>query len=159
MKLYKKLDDGSFEEATLVKAFETQKDLDDFMKTRVDQEHKKFADYDEIKTSLEDANKKLTDFESEKTSLEEQLQAKAKEVETATLNATRVEVRSEFGLSKDLDKLLTGDTEEEIREKAELLKKSGSGGVVVTKDENGGGGAAESASKELANGLFGSKDE
>lgn len=164
MKLYKQNEDGSYVEVNMVKAFETQKDLDDFMKDRVERAETKvkeqFADYDTIKTTLEDVNKKLTGFESEKKSLEEQLQEKSKAVEAEKLNTVRVEVRNEFGLAKDLDKFLVGETEEEIKANAEILKKSGgAGGVTITKDDKNGEGAKESASKTLANGLLGSGKE
>jgi hypothetical protein len=163
MKLYKQNEDGSYEEAKVIRAFQTQEDLDTFMKDRVSRAEEKavekYADYDTVKSSLEDANKKLGEFETTKKSLEEQLQEKSKEVEKATLNTTRVEVRNEFGLSKDLDKFLVGDTEEDIRSNAEILKKNGgAAGVTFNKDDPSGGGAKESASKTLANGLFGSKE-
>lgn len=161
MKLYKQNEDGSYEEVNLVKSFETQKDLDDFMKDRVERAENKvkeqFSDYDTIKTNYEDANKKLGDFETTKKSLEEQIEEANKAVAAEKLNTVRVEVRNEFGLKKELDKFLVGDTEEDIRSNAELLKKSGgAGGVVIKKDENNGDGAKESPSKELANGLFNS---
>ena len=159
MKLYKQNEDGSFVEAEVVRAFKTQEELDGFMKDRIERAETKvkeqFSDYDTLKSTVEDVNKKLTDFESEKKSLEEQLQEKSKAVEAAKLNTVRVEVRNEFGLSKDLDEFLTGETEEEIKAKAEKLKSKGGagGGVVINKDENGGE-AVESESKKLANGLF-----
>lgn len=157
MKLYKQNDDGSYEEVEPHRVYMTQenfqKDLDNHVKDRISKVESKFADYDSLKTNLDDANKKLTDFESEKKSLEEQLQEKSKEVEKATLNTTRVEVRNEFGLAKDLDKFLVGDTEEDIRANAEILKKNGgAAGITIDKDDKGG--AKESASKTLANGLF-----
>lgn len=160
MKLYKQNDDGSFVEATVVRAFETQEELDGFMKDRVERERKKvseqFADYDTLKSTVEDVNKKLTGFESEKKSLEEQLQEKSKAVEAEKLNTVRVEVRNEFGLTKDHDRFLLGETEDEIKANAEILKKTGGAGVTITKDENNGEGAKESESRKLANGLFSS---
>lgn len=163
MKLYKQLEDGSYEEVNVVKSFETQEDLDKFMKERVERAETKvkeqFSDYDTIKTSLDDANKKLGDFETTKKSLEEQIAEKSKAVEAEKLNTVRVEVRNEFGLKKDLDKFLVGDTEEDIRSNAEILKKNGgAGGVTFNKDDKNPEGAKESASKELANGLFGTKE-
>lgn len=159
MKLYKQNEDGSFVEAEVVRAFKTQEELDGFMKDRIERAETKvkeqFADYDTLKSTVEDVNKKLTDFQSEKKSLEEQLQEKSKAVEAEKLNTVRVEVRNEFGLSKDFDEFLVGETEDEIKAKAEKLKKNGgTGGVTITKDENNGEGAKESESRKLANGLF-----
>lgn len=164
MKLYKQNDDGSYEEVEPHRVYMTQenfqKDLDNHVKDRITKVESKFADYDSIKTSLEDANKKVSTFETEKKTLEEQLQEKSKEIDAEKLNTTRVEVRTEFGLKKDLDKFLVGDNEEEIRKNAEILKKNGGAeGVTITKGNNGGEGAAESPSKELANGLFGTAKE
>ena len=163
MKLYKQNEVGSYEEASLVKSFETQEQLDDFMKDRLEREStkvaEKFADYDTIKTSLEDANKKLGDFESTKKSLEEQLQEKSKEVEKSKLDIARVEVRNEFGLAKDLDKFLVGDTEDDIRANAEILKKNGSTGAGVNITKKNDGGPKEDPSKVAANNLFGSGKE
>jgi hypothetical protein len=155
-KYFKKNDDGTEVE---VEAFE-QVEVDTILKNRLDRETKKFADETTtIKTQLEDANKKVSDFNTEKKTLEEQLQSKDKEVTAAKLGAARVEIRTEFGIPKDLDKFLIGDTEEDIRANAEILKKNGSaGGVIIKKKDDGE--AEESASKELAKGLFGSaKDE
>lgn len=164
MKLYKQTDDGKYEEVEVFRAFKDQAEFDESVKERVERERKKvsdqFADYDTIKTTLEDVNKKVSTFETEKKTLEEQLQEKSKEVEKANLSVARVEVRNEFGLPKDLDKFLVGDTEEDIRANAEILKKNGgAGGVTITKDNDNGDGAKESASKKLANGLFSSSKE
>ena len=103
-------------------------------------------------------NEKLKAQETEKKSLEEQLQSKDGEIAKANLNAARVDIRHEFGISKDLEKFLVGDTEEDIRSNAELLKKSGSGAAIEIqkKTENG---PAESATKTAATQLFGPKSE
>ena len=64
--------------------------------------------------------------------------------------------RTEFQIVNvgQLDKLAAGEVN------AEILKKSGgAGGVTITKDDKNGEGAKESASKTLANGLFGSGKE
>lgn len=164
MKLYKQNDDGSYEEVEPHRVYMTQenfqKDLDNHVKDRISKVESKYADYDSIKTSLDDANKKLGDFDSTKKSLEEQLAEKAKEVDAEKLNTVRVEVRNEFGLKKDLDKFLVGDTEDDIRSNAEILKKNGgAGGVTFNKDDKNPEGAKESASKTLANGLFGNAKE
>lgn len=160
MNLYKKKEDGSYEEVSIVKSFETQEDLDNFMKERVERAEKKvkeqFSDYDTLKSGLDEANKKLGEFDSTKKSLEEQLAEKAKEVESEKLNSVRAEVRTEYGLSKEFDRFLTGDTPEDIKSAAEILKKNGTGASFAFQKENEEGEAAESPSKELANGLFGS---
>lgn len=158
MSYYKKNESGEYEEVKPARVFETQVELDDFMKERVHQVEKKFADYDGVKQQLADANKRASDLETGKKTLEEQLQEKSKEVEKEKLNTARVGIRHSFGLSEDMDKFLIGDTEDEIRANAELLKKGGSGaGVKIDKKTETP--PAESPSKKLAGSLFGPKGE
>lgn len=155
-KFFKKLDDGNYEE---VEAF-SQVEVDGIFKGRLERETKKVTDeLEDVKSKLTEANKSVETVTGEKKTLEEQLQAKAKEVETEKLNATRVGIKHEFGIADDLEKFLIGDNEEDIRANAELLKKGGaSAGVTITK-KNNDDGPKESPSKKLAGSLFRSGDE
>lgn len=155
-KFFKKLEDGTFEET---EAF-SQIEVDGIFKGRLDRETKKFADEAvELKEKLAEVNKSVETAQAEKKTLEESLQSKDKEIEAAKLDVTRIGIKHEFGLSDDLQKFLIGDTEEDIRKNAELLKKGGAAaGVHIDKDNNDKG-PAESASKKLAGNLFGSKGE
>lgn len=157
-KFYKKLDDGNFEEVELLRAFETQEQFDGAVKERLDREREKFADYDEVKTQLSGVNEKVKELETAKTTLEEKLQSKDKEVATAKLDVSRIKIRTEFGLSEDLDEFLSGDTEDDIRAKAEKLKeKAGAGGGVNIQKKNNQP-PKESPSKKVATELFGPKE-
>jgi hypothetical protein len=155
MKLFKKLEDGSFEEVTVAKVFETQDEMDQFVTSTKDQiKRSQFGDYDELKSKVSTLNETVTTLTSEKQTVEEQLQAKAEEFKKKDLEVARVKIKFENGLPDELDKFLIGDTEDEIRSNAELLKKGGAAaGVTITKnnDENG---PKESPSKKLANNLF-----
>jgi len=82
----------------------------------------KYGDYEEIKAKLaeiEDANKSELEKALEKTAAAE---AKVAAYEKAAQAATwRAEVRKEKGLPESSDALLTGETLEEIRQKADAL--------------------------------------
>jgi len=160
MKLFKKLDDGTFEEATVAKVFETQDEMDAFIADKASQiKRSQFGDYDDLKSKVEDLNKTVTTLTTEKQTVEEQLQAKAKEIEAEKLNTVRVKIKHENGLPDELDKFLIGDTEDDIRANAELLKKGGAAaGVTITKN-NDDDGPKESPSKKLAGNLFNSAGE
>jgi len=155
MKLFKKLDDGSFEEVTVAKVFETQDEMDTFIADKTSQiKRSQFGDYDDLKTKVSDLNKTVETLNSEKKTVEEQLQAKADEIAAEKLNTVRVKIKHENGLPDELDKFLIGDTEDDIRANAELLKKGGAAaGVTITKN-NDDDGPKESASKKLAGNLF-----
>jgi len=159
MQYFKKNDSGEYEEVKPAKVFETQDEMNEFVKEKTDQiKRNQFGDYDDIKAQLADANKKVTEVETSKKTLDEQLKSKDNEVQSATLKAARVTIRHEFGLKEDLDKFLIGETEEEIRANAELLKKNGgTGGVTIKKDTEKD--PKESPSKSLAQGIFGPADE
>lgn len=163
MKFYKKNDSGEFEEAQVTRVFESQSDLDNFMKERVDRATEKaiepFAGFEEIKSQLDTANKRATDLATEKSTLEETLKSKDKEVGSAKLDVSRVKIQNEFGLSDDLGKFLTGDDEAAIRANAEILKKNGGNGGSINfeKDKGDGSGPTESPNKAHVTNLFGSK--
>lgn len=161
MKLFKKLDDGSYEEVNVAKVFETQDEMDQFVADKTTQiKRAQFGDYDDLKSKVEDLNKTVTTLTTEKKTVEEQLQEKSKEVESSKLDAVRVKIKFENGLPDELDKFLIGDDEATIRENAELLKKGGAAaGVTITKNTDDKNGPAESASKKLAGNLFGPSGE
>lgn len=154
-KFFKKNEDGTYTEVT---AYE-QPEVDSIFKDRLARETAKFSNYDELQTKLTDLNKTVETLQGEKKTVEEQLQEKSKEIETSKLDVVRVKIKHENGIPDDLDKFLIGDTEEDIRANAELLKKGGaSAGVTITKNNNEDG-PKESASKSLAGSLFGPTGE
>lgn len=160
MKLFKKLEDGTFEEVTVAKVFETQDEMDSFITDKTAQiKRSQFGDYDELKSTVSTLNETVANLTNEKKTVEEQLQSKDEEIKKSVLDVARVKIKFENGLPDELDKFLIGDTEEDIRTNAELLKKGGAAaGVTITKnnDENG---PKESPSKKLANNLFNQSGE
>jgi hypothetical protein len=160
MKLFKKLDDGSYEEVNVAKVFETQDEMDQFVADKTTQiKRAQFGDYDDLKSKVSTLNETVTTLANEKKTVEEQLQSKDEEIKKKELDVARVTIKFKNGLPDELDKFLIGDTEDEIRANAELLKKGGAAaGVTITKnnDENG---PKESPSKKLAGNLFNQSGE
>ena len=160
MQLYKKLDDGTFEEVKPAKVFETQDQMNEFIQEKTDQiKRNQFGDYDELKSKLTEANKSVETLTGDKKTLEEQLKSKDGEISKEKLNAARIGIRHEFGLSEDLDKFLIGENEDEIRANAEVLKKNGGTGGVTIKKKSDNEDPKESPSSALARGVFGASDE
>lgn len=142
----------------------TQEQIDDlvgstdWLTKRLERERNKFSDYDDLKAKadsvetvksefekkLEEANKKATDLETE--------------VSKTKLEVNRVKIVSEFKLPDDLAEFVTGDTEDELRTRAEKLAKgvkpSGINIDKTDKPDKKTTGSAEIASK-----LFGKKSD
>lgn len=77
-------------------------------------ERKKFEGFDEIKT-------KATELETKLTEANTKIEDLTKTVGAKDLEVKKVKVVSEFKLSDDLAEFVTGDTEEEMRKRAEKL--------------------------------------
>ncbi len=135
----------------------TQADVDKVVETRLERQKKQYADYDTLKekagkvdTVAKEWQEKLEAAGKEKSELEKQLSG-------AKLETEKVKVIHEFKLPEDASEFLTGDTAEEIRERAEKLSKlPGGGKVVIKKDPKPGEKSTDSA--QLAKKLFGSKE-
>lgn len=144
---YKKVDD----------ALHTQADMDKVVESRLERERKKFADYDTLKetagkveTIKSEYEDKLKAAGTEKSELEGKLKS-------AQLETDKVKIIHEFKLPDDAAEFLTGETADEIRERAEKLSKlPGSGKVVIKKDPKPG--EKDTDSKKIAKSLFGSKE-
>jgi hypothetical protein len=138
----------------------TQSEVDDVVTSRLDRQKKQFADYDDLKekagkvdTITKELEGKVKKVGEEKADLEKQLGA-------AKLETSKVKIVSEFKLSDELAEFVTGDTEDDMRAKAEKLAKgvTGGGKVKVDKKEKpGGDGKADS--KKLASQLFSPKSD
>ena len=150
---YKKVDD------TLL----PQSEVDKVVETRLERQKKsltaQFADYDTLKekagkvdTIAKEWETKLKEAGDKATTLEGEL-GKAK------LETEKVKVIHEFKLSDELSEFVTGDTADELRERAEKLSKGIgiSGGKVVIK-KGGKPGEKATDSKKIAKSLFGAKE-
>lgn len=137
----------------------TQSEVDDIVTKRLDRERSKYSDYDDLKkkagtvdTLTKEHEEKLKKAGDEKADLEGKLKK-------ANLETDKVKIVGEFKLSDDLAEFVTGDTQDEMRKKAEKLSK----GVKPEKveiDKNPKPEDAKNAgSKAIAGKLFGKSDE
>lgn len=137
----------------------TQADVDKVVESRLERERKKFADYDTLKETAGKVDSIKSEYETklgEKDTTIGELQGKLK---SANLETDKVKIVSEFKLSDKLAKFVTGETADEMRERAqELVDGIGtSGGKVVIK-KDGKPGEQQTDSKKIAKSLFGSKE-
>ena len=139
----------------------TQADVDKVVESRLERERKKFADYDDHKEKAGKVDTINKDWETklgEKDTVIGDLQGKLKTSELAT---DKVKLVHEFKLSDELAEFVTGDTAEEMRERAEKLSKgigTSGGKVVINKDGKPKGGGDTDSSK-IAKSLFGKKSD
>lgn len=149
---YKKNENGEFVEADL-----SQEDINQAVKERVDRVNRKYADYDDLKKQIETFSAKQAEDEeringllSDKANLEDELKA-------SKLETDKVRIVSEFKLNKDLAEFVTGNTVEEMRERAEKLahnvKDNAVDVVKVKKPE-----PKQTADATVAESLFGPKE-
>lgn len=149
---YKKNENGEFVEADL-----SQEDINQAVKERVDRVNRKYADYDDLKKQIETFSAKQAEDEeringllSDKANLEDELKA-------SKLETDKVRIVSEFKLNKDLAEFVTGNTVEEMRERAEKLAhnvKDNSVDVVKVKKPE----PKQTADATVAESLFGPKE-
>lgn len=134
----------------------TQADVDKVVETRLERQKKQFADYDDLKEKagkVETISKEFEGKLKEKDTALGELEGKLK---SATLETDKVKIIHEFKLSDELAEFVTGDTADEMRQRAEKLSKGiTSGGPPIKKDPKPG--EKTSDSKVLAGKLFGSK--
>lgn len=146
---YKKVDD------TLL----TQTDVDKVVETRLERQKKQFADYDTLKEKAAKVDTINKDWETKLKEAGDKNTALEGELGKAKLETEKVKVIHEFKLSDELSEFVTGDTADELRERAEKLSKGigvSGGKVVIKKDPKPGENATDS--KKIAKSLFGAKD-
>lgn len=132
----------------------SQGEVDKVVETRLERQKKQFADYDDLKEKAGKVDTITKEFEGklgEKDTAIGELQGKLK---AATLETDKVKIVNEFKLSDKLAKFVTGETADEMRERAQELSEGITGGkVVIKKDEKPKG--KETDSKKIAKSLFG----
>lgn len=135
----------------------TQADVDKVVETRLERQKKQYADYDTLKEKASKVDTIAKEFEDKLKEKDTTIGTLSSEVKSAKLETDKVKIIHEFKLPDDAAEFLTGETADEIRERAEKLSKlPGSGKVVIKKDPKPG--EKETDSKKLAKSLFGSKD-
>lgn len=131
-----------------------QTDLDGVVEKRLERERSKFKDYDELKEKAGSVDKVKSEYETKLKEKDTAISSLTGDLGKAKLETDKVKIVSEFKLSDELAEFVTGETADEMRERAEKLSKAGVGGkVVIKKDPKPGEKTTDS--KKLAKTLFG----
>lgn len=133
----------------------TQEEIDtNIMPKRLERERAKFSDYDTLKEKAGKVDTITKEFEGklkEKDTLVSTLNA---DLGKAKLETSKVKITHEFKLSDELAEFVTGDTEDDMRAKAEKLAKGVTGGSIkIDKDKKPNDQTTDSA--KIAKSLLG----
>ena len=114
----------------------TQADVDSVVEKRLERERSKFADYESLKEKagkVDTITKEFEDKLKEKDTLVSTLNA---DLGKAKLETDKVKITHEFKLSDELAEFVTGETADEMRQRAEKLSKGiGTSGFKIDKDK------------------------
>lgn len=149
-KLFTKNDDGELEE---VDAF-LQPEVDNIVKSRLDREREKYADYDDIKAKAGQTETIKSEYETkltEATTAAEDLKAK---LAKANLETEKVKIVTKLKLPEELHEFVTGSDADEMLKRAEKLAKGVKPGKVDIDKHEKPGDAGKSDSKKMAGKLF-----
>jgi hypothetical protein len=135
----------------------TQADVDKVVETRLERQKKQYADYDTLKEKAGKVDTIAKEFEDKLKEKDTTIGTLSSEVKTAKLETDKVKIIHEFKLSDELSEFVTGETADEMRERAEKLSKGLPGGKVVIK-KDGKPEGKETDSKKIAKSLFGAKE-
>lgn len=107
------------------KPITTQEELDAVIRSRLERERNKFADYDTLKTSNADLQKALDKARADAQTAAQASAQKIAELEKQNKDyataAVKTRIAAEFGIPDDIKDRLCGDTEEDIKKDAERL--------------------------------------
>lgn len=146
---YKKVDD------TLL----PQSEVDKVVETRLERQKKQYADYDVLKEKAGKVDTITSEFETKLKEAGEKHTELEKQLGSAKLETDKVKIISEFKLSDDLAEFVTGNTVDELRERAEKLSKGiGTSGGKIVIDKKPKPGEKATDSKKIAKSLFGTKE-
>lgn len=132
----------------------TQADVDSVVEKRLERERSKFKDYDELKEKAGKVDTITAEFTDKLKAKDTEIETVKGELGKAKLETDKVKIINEFKLSDDLHEFVTGDTADEMRERAEKLAKGISGGKIVI-DKKQKPDEKTSDSKKIAKSLFG----
>lgn len=134
----------------------TQADVDGVVEKRLERERAKYSDYDTLKEKAGKVDTITKEFETKLKEKDNVLSEKDKELGKTKLEVDKVKLIHEFKLSDELHEFVTGDTADEMRQRAEKLSKGIKGGSVkIDKDKKPDEKATDN--KAIAGKLFGSK--
>ena len=131
--------------------------MDKVVESRLERQKKQYADYDELKEKAGKVDTISKEWEDKLKAKDTEIGELTGKVKSAELGTEKVKIIHEFGLKDELHEFVTGDTVDEMRERAEKLAKGVGGGKVVIK-KTGKPDEKTSDSKTIAKGLFGSKE-
>lgn len=131
----------------------TQSELDGIVESRLDRLRKQHEPIAQKAAQVDDLTKSYEDKLKEKDVTIGDLTSKVK---TAELGTEKVKIVSEFKLSDELAEFVTGDTVDEMRERAEKLSKGTGGGKVnITKKGKPDNKDGKTDNASIARNLFG----
>lgn len=136
----------------------TQADMDKVVEGRLERQRKQFADYDDLKTKAGKVDTISKEWEDKLKVKDTEIGELSSKVKIAELGTEKVKIIHEFGLKDELHEFVTGETVDEMRERAEKLAKGVGGGKVVIKKNGKPGDDNTTDSKSIAKNLFGSKE-
>lgn len=139
----------------------TQDEIDTkIIPKRLERERSKYADYDQIKEVAGKVDTIKSEYETklqEKDTVVSELQSN---LTKAQLETEKVKIVHEYKLSDELSEFVTGDTADDMRQRAEKLAKGfKGGGPSFKKGTKPDADANKSDSAKLARSLFGSKSD
>jgi hypothetical protein len=137
----------------------TQSEVDEVVKTRLERERSKFADYDTLKEKAGKVDTITKEWEDKAKAWETEKGDLTKQIGSAKLETSKVKIVSEFKLSDELAEFVTGDTEDDMRAKAEKLAKGVKGGTLDIDKKPKPNGDKNPDSKALAGKLFSKKSD
>jgi len=136
----------------------TQADMDKVIEGRLERQRKQFADYDDLKEKASKVDTISKDWESKVAEKDTAIGELTGKLKAAELGTEKVKIIHEFGLKDELHEFVTGETADEMRERAEKLAKGVGSGKVVIKKNGKPGEETTTDSKSIAKNLFGSKE-
>ena len=135
----------------------TQTDVDNVLEKRLERERGKFADYESLKEKASKVDTVTREFEDKLKSAGAEKSDLQSQLKKSQLDVDRIKVVHEFKLSDDLAEFVTGDTPDELRQRAEKLSHGIKGGKIVTDKEPKPVDKDATDSGKIAKGLFGNK--
>ena len=133
----------------------TQEEIDtNIIPKRLERERSKFADYDTLKEKAGSVDKIKAELEDKLKEKDTLVSTLTNDLGKAKLETDKVKIVSEFKLSDELSEFVTGETPEEMRQRAEKLSKGiGTSGFKIDKDKKPDDKGTDSA--KIARNLLG----
>ena len=134
-KFYIKNEDGTYTETKAL----TQEEVDAVVQDRLKRESAKYADYDDLKAKAKSIDELNAKHSEEVDKLKAEIKAANEATTAAKLTAAKEKVMRDFGIKDSLAEFITGNSEDELRTKAEkLAHEVPSNRLAFTKDSSTG---------------------